>query len=257
MSKKQLVFYSSLITHHSSLPSFLMIDFELSDGVAVVRVNRLEGMKAASRVVLDGLDEAFVRVAREPGVRACVLAGADKYESAAVGEMGAREAAVRCQEVCEQIERCPVPVIAAVDGMAAGAGGELALACHLCVASTRARFSITERLARRIGRERAHAMLTAGASLSAEEAYRVGLVCRLAAPEQLLAEAEALARTIAGLAPLAIRACLEAVTRGSELPLEEGLALEAKLFSSLFFTEDMREGTSAFIEKRAPVFKAK
>jgi enoyl-CoA hydratase len=235
-----------------------MIDFELSDGVAVVRVNRPEGMQATSRVVLDGLDEAFVRVASEPGVRACVLVGAGECESAAVDEaVAAREAAALCQEVCEQIERCPVPVIATVDGLAAGLGGELALACHLRIASTRARFSITERLARRIGRERAPAMMTAGASLSAEEAHGVGLVCRLAAPEQLLAEAEALARTIAGLAPLAIRACLEAVTRGSELPLEEGLALEAKLFSSLFSTEDMREGTSAFREKRAPVFKGK
>jgi enoyl-CoA hydratase len=99
-------------------------------------------------------------------------------------------------------------------------------------------------------------MLT-GASMSADEAYRAGLVNRITTPEHLMTEAESLAGEIAGLAPLAIRACLEAVTRGIEMPLEEGLALEAELFSSLFSTEDMREGTRAFLEKRAPVFKGK
>ncbi|HEX8139049.1 MAG TPA: enoyl-CoA hydratase-related protein [Pyrinomonadaceae bacterium] len=234
-----------------------MVDFELSDGVTFIRVKRPEGIDAGSSVVLDGLDEAFVRVSREVDVRACVLLGADKYESSAVDEGGALEEAVRCQEVCDRIERCPVPVIAAVEGPAAGCGCELALACHLRIASTRAHFGSTERLARLLGRERAHAIRTAGAVISAEEALGAGLVCRLAAPDQLLAEAHSLARTIAGLAPLAIRACLEAVTRGFELPLEEGLDLEAKLFSGLFSTEDVREGTRAFMEKRAPVFKGK
>jgi len=215
-----------------------MVDFELSDGVTFIRVNRPEGTNAGSSVVLDGLDEAFVRVSHEAGVRACVLSGAEKYESSAADEAGAREEAVRCQEVCDRIERCPVPVIAAVDNLAAGCGCELVLACHLRIASTRAGFRGPVRLC-------------------AEEAHRAGLVSRLVAPEQLMAEAEALARTIAGLAPLAIRACLEAVTRGSELPLAEGLALEARLFSGLFSTEDVREGTRAFIEKRAPVFKGK
>jgi enoyl-CoA hydratase len=256
-----------------------MVDFELSDGVAVVRFGWPGRMEALPRGVLDGLDEAFLRVAREPGARACVLvgvgaeafsAGTDDYELSALDEDGAREAERRCQEVCERIERCPVPVIAAVDGPATGCCCELALASHLRIASSRAQFSLPETepgvipacggahsLARQVERERAFALMLAGAKLSAEEAHSAGLVCRLTSPEQLLAEAGSLARTIAGLAPLAIRACLEAVTRGSELPLEEGLALEAKLFSQLFSTEDMREGTRAFIEKRAPVFEGK
>lgn len=249
-----------------------MVTFELSDGVAVVRLDRPEGMNALSHAILDELYETFVRVGREPGVRASILAGAwaESYELSALDEDSARLAAQRGRQVCERIERCPVPVIAAVDGAAAGVGCDLALRCHLRIASTRAQFSLSEtrpgrppaycdieRLAGRIGRERASAVMSASGSLSAEEAHRAGLVCRITSLEQLLAEAESLARTIAGLAPLAIRACLEAVTRGTELSLEEGLVLEAELFSRLFSTEDMREGTRAFLEKRAPVFQGK
>lgn len=133
---------------------------------------------------------------------------------------------------------------------------------------TRARFSLpetrlglipadggTQRLARIVGQGRALEMMLTGAEVCAGEALRAGLVNRVADPTQLLAEAEALAQAIASLAPLAIRACLEAVTRGLRLPLAEGLALEAELFSRLFETEDMREGTRAFLEKRPPVFK--
>jgi enoyl-CoA hydratase len=138
------------------------------------------------------------------------------------------------------------------------------------VASPRARFSLpetrlgvipgyggTQRLAREIGNGRAIEMMLTGMTVSAEEAFEIGLVNRIAAEGDALAEAEKLAREIANLAPLAIRACLKAVILGSDLPLEEGLALEARLFASLFSSEDMREGTRAFLEKRAPVFKGK
>jgi enoyl-CoA hydratase len=254
-----------------------MVDFELSGALAVVRLDRPEKMDALSPGMLDALGEAFLRVAREPGVHACVLTGVGEgafsvgkggAELSSLDEDAAREAARRCEEVCARIEHCPVPVIAAVDGVVAGGGCELALACHLRIASTRAQFIMpetepglmpayggTQRLARIIGRERALALTAAGESVSAEEAHRTGLVSRLTSPEQLSTEAESLARTIGGLAPLAVRACLEAVTRGTLLPLEEGLALEAELFSRLFATQDMREGTRAFLEKRAPVFK--
>jgi enoyl-CoA hydratase len=161
-----------------------------------------------------------------------------------------------------------VPVIAAVNGVAAGGGCELALACHIRIASPNASFSLpetklgviagyggTQRLAREIGRGPALEMMATSRSVSADEALRIGLINRIATGGDLLAQAELLAREISNLAPLAIRACLEAVTLGTELPIAEGLALEAQVFSRLFDTHDMREGTQAFLEKRRPVFK--
>jgi enoyl-CoA hydratase len=182
----------------------------------------------------------------------------------------AHEVSERGQTLCNLIENCRVPVIAAINGIAAGGGCELALACHLRIAAKNAKFSLpetklgvipgyggTQRLAREIGRGRALEMMLTGKAISADEAWRFGLVNHIAADGALLKQAEALALEIAALAPLAIRACLEAVVQGSELPIEEGLALETKLFAALFATDDVREGTSAFIEKRAPVFKGK
>jgi enoyl-CoA hydratase len=255
-----------------------MLSFEQRETIAVVRLDRPEKLNALTREMLSGLGEAFARIGSEPGsLRAVILTGAgdkafsagtDIAELAAMGAEEGHNIAGRGQKVCELIERCPVPVIAAVNGLAAGGGCELALACHLRVASTGARFSLpelklgvmpgyggTQRLARATGSGRALEMMLTGAELSAAEALRVGLVNRVAAPAELFAEAEALAQQIAGLAPLAVRACLEAVTRGLALPLEEGLELERELFSRLFATEDVREGTRAFLEKRAPSFK--
>jgi enoyl-CoA hydratase len=163
-----------------------------------------------------------------------------------------------------------VPVIAAVNGVAAGGGFELALACHLRVATHHATFTLpetklgllpayggTQRLARSVGTGRALAAMLAGDSVSADEALRLGIVNRVAERDQLLTEAESLAREVSAHAPLAVRACLEAVTRAARTTLAEGLALEAELFARLFSTEDVREGTRAFLEKRAPVFKGK
>ncbi|HEV2912164.1 MAG TPA: enoyl-CoA hydratase-related protein [Pyrinomonadaceae bacterium] len=256
-----------------------MVIFELRGRLAVVRLNHPERMNALSRRALNELDEAFERVEREQGVHTVILtgtgerafsAGTDIKELASLDEEGARDAAKRGQHLCNRIEHCSVPVIAAVNGLAAGGGCELALACHLRIASTHARFSLpetklglipayggTQRLARIIGTARASEMMLTGATMSAEEAHRAGLVNRVVPPEHLLTEAESLAGEIAKLAPLAIRACLRAVVRGLLMPLEDGLALEAELFSGLFSTEDMREGTRAFLEKRAPVFKGK
>lgn len=258
---------------------FMSIVFEARDAIAIVRLNRPEKMNALSLGMLDELREVFERIERAGEWRAVILTGAGEQAFSAgtdISELqhldteGARAASLRGQGVCDLLERCKVPVIAAVNGVAAGGGCELALSCHIRLASSAARFSLpetrlgmipayggTQRAARDIGVSRALALMLAGETLSATEALRLGLVNRVVEPRQLLAETEALARSITELAPLAIRACLEAVTRGIHLPLEEGLELEAELFSRLFESEDVREGTSAFLEKRAPRFKGK
>jgi enoyl-CoA hydratase len=249
---------------------------EVGGGLARVTLNRPEKRNALTREMLARLSEIFKAVASRRDLRAVILcaegevfsAGTDIGELEALGEEGARAAAERGQRVCDEIESCGVPVIAAVNGAAAGGGCELALACHIRLASATAHFSLpeiklgvipgyggTQRLARVTGSGRALEMMLTGASVSAEEALRSRLVNAMVAPDRLLSEAERLARSIGSLAPLAVRACLEAVTRGLYLPLEEGLKLEAELFGRLFATEDMREGTRAFLEKRAPVFK--
>jgi enoyl-CoA hydratase len=249
------------------------------DALAIICLNRPEKLNALSSEMLLALSDAFKQIEGEPGVRAVILTGAgerafcagtDISELTALDEEGALQTSKRGQGVCEQIESCKVPVIAAINGLAAGGGFELALACHLRIASRHAQFSLPEtklgvipgyggsqRLTREIGRARALELILTSSTLSAEEALRNLLINRIAEPAALLAEAESLANEIAKLAPLAISACLQAVTLGLELTLEEGLALEAKLFAGLFATEDMREGTNAFLEKRTPVFRGR
>jgi len=254
--------------------------FETRESIAFVRLNRPVKRNALTRRMLEELREAFERIEQERDhLRAVILtgmgdaafcAGTDIEELSTLDVEEARAAAIRGQRVCDSIERASVPVICAVNGIAAGGGCELALACHLRIASTTAQFTLpettlgvipayggTQRLARIIGTGRAFSVMLAGETIAVEDAESLGLLNRIVEPSQLLHEAEALARAISRQAPLAIRACLEAVTRGLELPLEEGLALEAKLFSQLFATEDVREGTRAFLEKRAPVFEGK
>jgi enoyl-CoA hydratase len=256
------------------------IIFEEHDALALVRLNRPDKRNALNVTMLERLGELFDAIEKRRDLRVVILmgcagaggeafsAGTDITELASLDAEGARRAAQRGQQVCDLIEHCGVPVIATVGGVASGGGCELALACHLRIASTNAQFSLpetklgvipayggTQRLARVIGSGRALEMMLTGQMVSAEEALRIGLVNRVTEPAHLLADATALAQEIMQLAPLAIRACLEAVTRGQQLPLEEGLKLEAQLFSSLFETADMREGTRAFLEKRAPVFK--
>jgi enoyl-CoA hydratase len=255
------------------------IVYEERGAWAIVRISRAEKRNSLTRAMLDELLATFKRIERERVLRAVILtgygaqafsAGTDINELTTLDVETARETAQRGQAVCDEIERCGVPVIAAINGLAAGGGLELALACHLRVASDNATFSLpeiklgvipayggTQRLARIIGTGRAFELMLMGASLTAEEAQRIGLLNRITTLGQLLAQSESLAQEISHLAPLAIRSCLEAVTRGLSLPLNEGLALEAKLFSKLFATEDMREGTRAFLEKRAPVFKGR
>lgn len=251
---------------------------ERRQSFAIIRLNRPEKLNALSREMILTLSDIFTKLEGQADLRAVILTGAgDKAFSAGtdINELtrldkdSAREVSERRQATCNRIENCAVPVIAAVNGIAAGGGCELALACHIRVASPSASFSLpetklgiipgyggTQRLAREVGKGRALDIMLTGRSIGAGEALQIGLINHIATGE-LMADALALAGEIANLAPLAIRACLEAVTRGLELPLADGLKLEQKLFASLFTTEDVREGTSVFLEKRDPVFKGK
>lgn len=256
------------------------ISEERRDSIEFIRLNRPEKFNALSREMILNLSEIFTNLESQSDLRAIILTGAgdrafcagtditELTEISALDNDRAREVSERGQTLCNQIESCGVPVIAAVNGIAAGGGCELALACHLRIASANAQFSLPEtklgvipgyggtpRLAREIGHGRALEMMLTGRTVSAAEALQFGLINRIAAAGELLVAAESLAREIASLAPLAIRACLEAVIKGAELPLAEGLALEAKLFAGLFASDDVREGTRAFLEKRSPVFK--
>lgn len=257
----------------------MAVTFEERDAVAYVRLERPEKRNALTGAMLERLAEIFAGVAARRDLRAVILGGAgpdfcagtDIAELEGLDAEGARRKAARGQEVCDAVELCGTPVVAAVRGAAAGGGCELALACHLRVAAADARFSLpetrlgvipayggTQRLARAVGRGRALAAMLAGEEVWAEEALGLGLVNRVAAPAEVLPAAEALARAISETsAPLAVRACLEAVTRGTRLPLADGLRLEAELFARLFSTDDVREGTRAFLEKRPPAFTGK
>ena len=256
--------------------SFLI--YQREGQIALLTLNRPTKRNALSAALLSELSQGFARLASDDDLRTLILTGAgdafcagtDISELSDLTEPEAVEVSSRGQQLCDQIESFPVPVIAAVNGIAAGGGCELALACHLRVASSEARFSLpetrlglipayggTQRLSRDIAVARALEMMLAGDELDAADALRLGLLNRVVKPDELMIEARALANRIAGLAPLAIRACLKAVTEGLKLPFEEGLTLERHLFASLFTTEDAKEGTLAFLEKRKPMFKGR
>lgn len=223
------------------------------------------------------LKQSLQNLEKQPDLRVIILtevgdnkssADTDVAKSADITPSEVREDYQERQELYDQITKCTVPVIVALNGLTASTSLDLTLACHLRIASPNASFrflktrldsidghSAVHRLAREIGNEQALEICRNGRTVLAEEALRIGLINRIAPEGRLLIEAKSLARLISTMAPLAIRACLEAVTRGVELPLADGLDLEAQLFASLFATNDLREGTSAFLEKRPPVFK--
>lgn len=249
------------------------------DTIATLVLNRADKLNALSNQLAVELVAELSRLEQDEALRVVILTaagdrafsvGTDITALNALTEAQARELSERGQQLCAQIESFPVPVIAAINGVAAGGGCELALACHLRISSRLATFSLpetklgaipayggTQRLPRDIGVARALELMLAGKVIDAASALEMGLINRLVEPHQLMSEAMSLANEIASLAPLAIRACLKAVTEGLKLPLEEGLALERELFASLFATEDAHEGTRAFLEKRAPVFKGR
>lgn len=252
--------------------------YQREEQIALLTLNRPDKRNSLSTELANELASRLADLESDDSLRVVILtgmgpafcSGTDISELTNLTEATASELSLRGQQLCDQIESFPVPVIAAVNGIAAGGGCELALACHLRVASAVAKFSLpetrlgvipayggTQRLSRDIAVARALELMLAGHELDAPTALELGLVNRVVDPDELIVEARALANAIAALAPLAIRACLKAVTEGLKLPFEEGLALERQLFASLFATEDAKEGTRAFLEKRPPVFKGR
>lgn len=252
---------------------------ERSGAVARVTINRPEKLNALNGKLLGELEDCFRAVGDESEVRVVILtgageksfvAGADISELSVLSPLEAREFARRGQRVIGLIEDLGKPVIAAVNGYALGGGCELAMACSLRVAAENARFGLpevklgvipgyggTQRLARLIGKGRAIEITTIAEPISAQEAYRLGLVNQVVPAKDLITVCEALAGKIMANAPLAVKFALEAVNHGMEMTLEEGLFLEANLFGLCCATEDMREGTRAFLEKRPPKFTGK
>jgi enoyl-CoA hydratase len=240
---------------------------------ATIQLNRPEKLNALSTEMFESLTEHLNELAVDNSLRSLILTGAGDRAFCAgtdISELTADAANLsrRGQQLCDQIENFPVPVIAAINGVAAGGGLELVLACHLRVAAINATFSLpetklglipgyggTQRLTRELGVGRSLDLMLMGKSITAEQAFEFGLLNRVVQPAEIMTESLSLANQLAELSPLSIRACLKAVTRGLELPIEEGLKLETELFASLFETEDAREGTTAFLEKRSPVFK--
>jgi enoyl-CoA hydratase len=198
------------------------------------------------------------------------IAGADINELAVQTPVGGREHAHRGQHVLDLLETMGKPVIAAINGVALGGGCELAMACTIRIAADTARigqpeinlglmpgYAGSQRLARLVGKGRALELLLTGDAITAEEAYRIGLVNRVVPAAQLSETAKSLARTLAEKAPVAARYIIDAVNRGLEMPMPEAQLYEATLFGLVSTTEDMREGTKAFLEKRRAQFKGR
>jgi enoyl-CoA hydratase len=253
--------------------------YEQKGAVGFITFNRPKVLNALNSAMMRELDDVVSIAGRDPAVRALILtgagekafvAGADINELALLTALDGRELALFGQSVFTRIENLSKPSIAAVNGFALGGGCELALACTIRLASRTARFGQPEvtlglipgyggsqRLARLCGKGAAHELCLAGQTISAEEALRIGLVNHVYDPAELLAAAEALANKIASNAPLAVRYAMEAIERGAEMPQQEGMFLEATLFGLSAGTEDFREGTRAFLEKRPAVFRGK
>ena len=249
---------------------------EVKDQVARVTLNRPQVLHALNAAVFDELEAVFRTMAEDPEVRVILLtgagekafaAGADITELAGIDAAAGEAKARRGQEVFRFIETCGKPVIACINGFALGGGCELALACTIRLASETARlgqpevklglipgYGGTQRLPRLVGQSMGLKLLLTGEMIGAAEALRIGLVDEVVPPQRLMERAEAVARAIVAVAPLAVAGCMEAVRWGGELGLDAALDVEAEIFGRLCGTSDKEEGTQAFLEKRSPLW---
>jgi enoyl-CoA hydratase len=272
--------FTALIDHrirNRSMSEYSTISIEQDGARATVVVSRPEKLNALNDETLGELHDAFEALAADDRVRGLVItgagdkafvAGADIGELARMGPIDGIGVSRKGQETFRLLERMGKPVVAAVNGYALGGGLELALACHLRVASENARFGLPEvklgiipgyggtvRLPRIVGRGRALELILTGEMVDAGRAYEMGLVNRVVAPGEARSAAEGLLDTVLKNGPIALRFALEAVDRSLETGVDEGLGLESHLFGLLASTGDMREGMGAFLEKREAEFR--
>jgi len=253
--------------------------YEKKDGIAWITFDRPKVLNALNRqtieelqaILTDAHDDAAVRVLiLTGGGEKAFVAGADINELAQQTPVRGKEFSLYGQGVFHLLETIGKPSICAINGFALGGGCELALSCSIRLASKNARlgqpevklgilpgYGGSQRLARLCGKGMAHELCLTGEMITAEEAQRIGLVNHIYEPAELLPAAQAMAKKIIEKAPLAVKYCMEAIERGVEMPQEEGLFLEATLFGVCCATEDMREGTKAFLEKRSPNFQGR
>ncbi len=253
--------------------------YDKKGGIAYVTVNRPKVLNALNMPTWAGLGTAFAQAREDAAVRGvirtgagnkAVIAGADLGELAHATGFEAQQSSRFGQEVLDLIENLGKPVIAAVNGFALGGGCETAMACTLRIAVDTAKFGQpevalglipggggTQRLARLVGKGRALQLVLSGEMISAQEAYRIGLVNEIVPAADLITRAELILNRIASNGPIAVKFALEAVNKGLDTSQSQGLLLEASYFGLCASTEDKNEGTSAFLEKRAPQFRGR
>lgn len=252
---------------------------ERDGGVATITVNRPKVLNALNTETLDEMRRVILALEYDNSVRVVIItgageksfiAGADINELSVQTPTGGRDHAMRGQHVLHLIENMGKPVIAAINGFALGGGCELAMACTMRIAADTARlgqpeinlgimpgYAGTQRLSRLVGKGRALELLLTGDHVLAPEAHRIGLVNRVVPAAELMTEVRKLAASLASKAPIAVRYIIDAVNKGLEMPFAEAQVFEATLFGLVSTTEDMREGTKAFLEKRKAEFKGK
>ena len=251
--------------------------YEVEDRIAVVTVNRPEVMNALNRETVGELKEAALTVRDDDSIGGMIItgmgdkafiAGADINELAKENVLSGRETSIRGQGTLQIFELMGKPVIAAINGYALGGGFELTLGCHIRIAAENAKMGLPEvglgimpgfggsqRLPRLIGTSKALEMILTGKTISAEEALGLGLLSKVVPEGKSLDAAVEMMKVILSKAPVSIKLCIEAVNRGMNMTLDEGLAIESDRFGILCGTDDMKEGMNAFLEKREPLFK--
>ncbi len=259
--------------------SYENVKVEVRDGILIVTIDRPKVLNALNAATVEEIYHVFAMAHDDTTIKAVIVtgggdkafvAGADINELAQKTPITGKDTSERGQFILAYIERFPKIVIAAINGFALGGGCEIALACHIRIASEKAQIGLpevtlgiipgyggTQRMARLLGKGKALELICTGDRIGAAEAERIGLVNKVVPADQLMTVAEEMARKIMSRGPLAIRAAIEAVNVGSEMSIRDGEFLEATLFGLLCASDDTKEGMNAFLEKRPAQFKGK